>query len=1030
MIKMKEFSLKRFASVLCSFMLCMPMLLAQNTITVKGKVIDQEKQPVIGAAVMQAGTTNGAATDIDGNFTLDLKNGGNLNVSYVGMKPQTIATNGKSSFEVKLEDDATTLNDVVVVGYGTMKKKDLTGSVASVKMEDLGKVAGANALQAIQAKVPGVDLTQSSGQAGAGVNISIRGNRSITASNSPLIIVDGVEYGSTLDIPASDIESMDILKDASSTAIYGTKGANGVIIITTKRGKAGKTNVNFNAYWSFNSPTAEVKSMYGAKEVQRWTDRDNYAADLASGNWGSSNIAMHDFGAQSLDDGTLISDLIASGGYEDWYDYIFQNSTTQNYEIGVQGGNEKTNFNLSLALMSDRGLMKNDKMNRYNGRFNVDHIINKVFKVGGSFAFTYKDHNARNGSVFNSARKMTSLAHAYDVNTGEIIETPNIWYAAHVNPLMDEGDNYVRNVETTRFLGSAYAQANIIKGMVYKSQFSVDRTNRRTGTYQDFKSVGRFQSPSTTALENSPYVSTKFTWQNTLNYNLTLNENHDLGFLLGHEMYQIAEEGLTFSGTAGKEHYYNSSFYDVSKATSDLSYSSEYTKQAMLSFFGRVNYTLMDRYLFQASLRADGSSVLAEGHKWGAFPSFSAGWRINEEKFMAGTKSWLDNLKFRVSWGLSGNAAVSPYQTLATVFPTTPNSATMFIPTSMSNPELSWETTSAFDFGFDYSFLGGRINGSIDYYFTKTYDLLYYKSAPASSVYTSVLSNIGESKGRGLEIAINAVPVKTKDFQWDINTSATFSKDEVTKLADGLERNISGTTGFIVGEPISLYYDYEAGNCWGVGEWDKYVEDFKASHNGEAPAGTGQAAYGTPGTMKIIDQNGDGKIDESDKRVYDRTPSAVLGMTNTFSYKGFSLSIQMMARLGGYFAYDKNNALGLDDGDANWADVSYWTPSNTGVKIPSPGTNTDALKGIYTTYKTSLLYEKASFFKIKDITLAYNFEKDLLKPLHIANARVYCSFKNFITINALDDKYDPERGGSINFPLAKQFVLGLNVKRY
>ena len=994
---------------------------------VSGTVKDANGDPVIGATVMESGTQNGTITDLDGNFTLDLKNGGSLNVSYVGMKPQIIATKGKSSFEVKLEDDATTLNDVVVVGYGTMKKKDLTGSVASVKMEDIGKVAGANALQAIQAKVPGVDLTQTSGEAGGKMNISIRGTRSITATNSPLIIVDGVEYGSTLDIPASDIESMDILKDASSTAIYGTKGANGVIIITTKRGKAGKTNVNFNAYWSFNSPTEAVKSMYGEKEVQRWTDRDNYAADYASGNWGSSNIGVHDFGAQSLDDGTLISDLISAGDYTDWYDYLLQNSTTQNYEIGVSGGNQQTNFNLSLALMSDRGLMKNDKMNRYNGRFNIDHEINKIFKAGGSFAFTYKDHNARNGGVFNSARKMTSLAHAYSAVDGSIIETPNIWYAAHVNPLMDEGDNYVKNVETTRFLGSVYGQAKIIDGMLFKSQFSVDRSNTRAGTYQDFKSVGRFQSPTTTAITNNPYISTKYTWQNTLNYNLTLNENNELGFLLGHEMYQIVEEGLTFSGTAGKEHYYNSTFYDVSKTTADISYSSDYVKQSMLSFFGRVNYTLMDRYLFQASLRADGSSVLAEGHKWSAFPSVSAGWRISEEAFMAKTKNWLDNLKLRVSWGLSGNAAVYPYQTLATVFPTTPNSATMFIPTSMSNPELSWEKTSAFDLGLDFSFIGGRINGTIDYYLTKTNDLLYPKTAPASSVYTRVMSNIGSTKGTGLEIAINAVPVKTKDFQWDINTSATFSKDEVTKLADGLDRNISGTSGFIVNEPIHLFYDYEVGNCWGVGEWDKYVEDFKASHNGEAPAGTGQAAYGTPGTMKIIDQNGDGKIDDNDKRVYDKTPDAILGMTNTFSYKGFSLSIQMMARLGGYFAYDKNNALGLDDGDANWADINYWTPSNTATKFPSPGTNTDALKGIYTTYKSSLLYEKASFFKIKDITLAYNFEKELLKSLHIANARVYCSLKNFITINALDDKYDPERGGSINFPLAKQFVLGLNV---
>ena len=994
---------------------------------VSGTVKDANGEPVIGATIMEQGTQNGTVTDLDGNFTLNLKNGGSINVSYVGMKPQTIATSGKSSFEIKLEDDATTLNDVVVVGYGTMKKKDLTGSVASVKMEDIAKVAGANVLQAIQAKVPGVDLQQTSGEAGGSTSINIRGTRSITASNTPLVIVDGVEYGTTIDIPASDIESMDILKDASSTAIYGTKGANGVIIITTKRGKAGKTNVNFNAYWSFNSPTEAVKSMYGTKEVQRWNDRANYQADYKSGNWGESNVG-HDFGQQSLEDGTFIKDMIANGDYTDWYDYIFQNSTTQNYEIGVQGGNEKTNFNLSLALMSDRGLMKNDKMNRYNGRFNVDHIINKVFKVGGSFAFTYKDHDARNGGVFNATRKMTSIAHAYSAVDGSIIETPNIWYAAHVNPLMDEGENYSRNIETTRFLGSAYAQANIIKGMVFKSQLSVDRSNSRTGVYQDFKSVGRFQSPSTTAISNATAVSTRYTWQNTLNYNLALDELNNLGFLLGHEMFQTVSEGLDLTGTAGKNHFFNSTFYDVTKISSDVKYGSEYTKSAMLSYFGRVNYSYADRYLFQASLRADGSSVLADGHKWGYFPSLSAGWRITEEKFMQGTKSWLDNLKLRLSWGLSGNAAVSPYQTMATVYATTPNSATDFIPMFMSNSELEWEKTSAFDLGLDFSFLNGRIGGGIDVYWSKTYDLLYYKTAPASSVFTSVLSNIGESKGHGVEISLNAVPVMNKDFRWDVNASATFARDEVTKLADGLDKNISGQTGYIVGEPISIYYDYEVGDCWGVGEYKQYCEDYKARTGKDfTPPTAAKAGYGTPGTMKIIDLNDDGTIDENDKRVYNRSPKAILGLTNTLSYKNFTLSIQMMARLGGYFAYDKNNALGLDDGDANWADINYWTPTNTATKFPSPGANDSNLKTVYTTYKTALRYEKANYFKIKDITLSYNLEKEWLKSLHMANARVYCSLKNFITINALDDNYDPERGGSINFPLAKQFVLGLNI---
>ena len=843
----------------------------------------------------------------------------------------------------------------------------------------------------MQAKVPGVDMTQSSGQAGAGVSITLRGNRSISASNSPLIIVDGVEYSGDLDVAASDIESMDILKDAASTAIYGTKGANGVIIITTKRGKSGKTRVDFSAYLAFKSPTNAVKSMYGNTEVQRFVDRENYKADLESGNWGSSAKTYSDvFGETTIagNDKYKIADLIARGDFVDWYDLFMQNSTSQNYEASVSGGNEKTNFSVSFAGMFDKGLLKNDKMNRYSGRANIDHIINKVVKIGASMAFTYKSHDSRNNSVFDRARKMTSLTTAY-LPDGSINETPNVLYPAHVNPLMDEGDNYSRNIETTRYQGSGYLQLTPIKGLTMKSQFAVDRTNQRDGMYNDYHSVNRYQSPTTTYIQNAPSNRTYINWQNTINYSTTFNEKHDLTVLLGHEMTQTVSEGLTLNGTAGQEHYYTQQWYDVSKIQNDIHYESKYVKQRMLSFFGRVNYAYNDRYLLSASIRADGSSVLAEGKKWGYFPSVSAGWRISEENFMEGTKSWLDG------------------------------SATNFIPMSLSNPELTWETTSSLDFGLDFGFLGGRINGTIDYYITNTKDLLYYATNPPSSVFTSILSNVGESKGRGIEIALNALAVKTKDFSWDINASYTHSKDELKKLADGMDKNVTGTTALIVGQPLSIYYDYETTGCWGVGEYEQYL----AAHPGfTAPI----ANYGTPGTLKITDSNGDNMIDESDKIVYQRSPKHIIGLTNTFTYKDFSLSIQAMARLGGYFQYAKNNALGLNDGDANWADVDYWTPSNQGAKFPSPGSNGTGYSNIYTTYMTSLLYEKADFLKIKDITLSWNVYKKWLEKAHISNAKIYCSLKNYITFSKVD-KFDPEAGGSINFPLAKQVIVGVNV---
>lgn len=991
---------------------------------VSGTVKDANGEPVIGATIMEQGTQNGTVTDLDGNFTLNLKNGGSINVSYVGMKPQTIATSGKSSFEIKLEDDATTLNDVVVVGYGTMKKKDLTGSVASVKMEDLGKVASANALSVMQAKVPGMDLQASSGEAGAGVSMTMRGNRSILASNNPLVIVDGVEYGSTLDIPASEIESMDILKDAASTAIYGTKGANGVILITTKRGKAGKTQVGFNAYWSFNSPANVIRQMTGSKEVQRLVDEENYHKAQSNGwDFSTGNATIEDvLGGTTIADGTKMTDIVADGSYTDWLDYILSNSTSQNYEVNVSGGNQKTNFNVALSLMDDKGLMKNDEFKRYTGRANIDHEINKYFKIGTSLSFSYKDNDKRNSGVYGQALKMTTITHAY-LNNGEINEAPNPLYSAHCSPLLDDIDGrYQHNIETTRFFGSAYLQVNPITNLTLKSDFTVDRSNVRNGTYTDYLSQQRFQNGKTSTISLNNTTSTKYVWQNTANYNLNVNDIHDFTFLLGHEMSQSVSEGSTISGEAGAEHYYTSGFFDVSKITSaSRKASSSYVKNSMVSFFGRVNYSLLDRYLFQASLRTDGSSVLADGHKWGVFPSVSAGWRISEEAFMAGTKSWLDNLKLRLSWGISGNAAIDAYQTLSIVSAITPNS-TFMVPMMLANKELTWEKTSAFDIGLDYSFIDGRINGAIDFYTSKTYDLLYYQTAPYSSVFSSTLSNVGKTKGRGLEIAINAVPVKTKDFQWDINTSATFAKDEVTELNSTtthvLDKN--GYSYLQVGAPVQAFWAYEAENCWNVGEWDKYVADMaEKGITVEAPNST----YGQPGTIRVKDQNNDGKINSDDKIIYDRTPDAILGMTNTFSYKGFSLSVQMMARLGGYMYYSGNGNMAWEGTNkANWGDLNYWSPATPNTIIPSPGLATKP----DVDFLNAICMQKADYFKIKDITLAYQFDKSLLQKIHLNSARVYCSFKNFITSSKIDN-YDSERGGAVTFPLAKQFIMGLNV---
>jgi TonB-linked SusC/RagA family outer membrane protein len=999
-----------------------------QTQTVKGVITDsQTGEALPGVNVVEKGTTNGTVTNVDGVYTLNVAADAVLTVSFIGYQQQEIPVDGKSTIDVAMVIETTELDEVVAIGYGVVKKRDLTGSVSTVKSEDIQTTTSSNALQSMQARVPGLDVQQSSGQAGASVYINLRGNRSINASNSPLILVDGIVYGSTLDINPSDIESMEILKDASSTAIYGTRGANGVILITTKRGSAGKTQVNFNAFVSSNTPTNVPQMMYGDDEVRRLIDKSNYQADVASGNWGASNLTPEQVLTESLADFTEIG-IYNDKSYTDWADIILQQGLTQNYELSVSGGNEKTLINLSLGTMLEKGLMKNDELDRYNAKMNVDHKINNIFKVGSSMLFTYKNHDARDGGVFGRSMSMTSITHPYTAE-GEIIKTPNPRYAAHSNPLLDEIDGaYQDNRESTRFFGNSYLEITPTKDLTFKSIFAVDRTNTRLGSYQDFESVGNLQAPATSEISLEYQTNTAVTWDNTLNYITDFGgSKHNLTVLLGESLYQGVYEGMRTSGNAGQEHYYKSSFYDVSKILAETTTSS-YVKSSLLSFFGRVNYKFNEKYLLTASVRADGSSKLAEGHKWGYFPSVAAGWRINEESFMDNTENWLTNLKLRASWGISGNSAIDPYQTLATL-----SSSQVYyylggkdlagnIPSSLGNTSLSWEKTASLNFGLDFGIIDNRISGSIDYFINNTSDLLYQKSAPPSSVFPSVWGNIGDTKGSGFELALNTVIARGNDFNYDITWSFTSFSDEIVSLAEGVDKNISGRTGQIVGEPISIFYDFEDDGIWGVGEFDAYKTDWEARHPGETLGYI--SSYGTPGSIKIVDRDDNGMLDDEDKIVYDRSPKFIMGMSNSFAYKGFDLSVMVYARTGGTISYDYNGALNYES--ANWANLDYWTPANTEAKFPSPGL-TSAVASTHSNYGSALLYEKANFVKIRDITLGYNLPKSALDVIKLSNVKIYGSLKNFFTFSNIDN-YDPERGGAISFPLAKQVVFGVNVQ--
>jgi len=998
---------------------------------VTGVVVDETNSPLPGVNVVVKGTTNGVITDFDGKFSITPANVQKdvLTFSFIGMETKEISINGLKEINVQLKSSNLQIDEVVAIGYGTVKKRDLTGSVSSVKSAEIEKNASSNAMQSLQARVPGLDIQQSSGESGAAINMTLRGNRSITATNKPLILVDGVEYGSTLDLNPSDIESMEVLKDASSSAIYGTKGANGVVIITTKRGKAGKTKVSFSSFVSSNQATNVPRVMYGLTEVNRRINAERYKRDqklvtAGTGKWGDTKVGdvkatdvLSSSAANNLPYSEM--DIYNDGSYTDWADIILQNGLTQNYEISVSGGSEKTNFNLSLGSMAEEGLLRNDALDRYNVKANVDHKISNIFKVGTSLLYTYKNHDSRT-NVFGQALKLTSIAHPYYEN-GTMILKPSPTYEAHANPLLDEIDgNYQHNIESTRFFGNTYLEINPIKNLTFKSMFALDRNDSRDGLYQDYQSVGRLQSAAGSYISTENKIQTAFTWENTLNYTTNFGgSKSNLTALLGHSMTQGVTEYRKVSGNTAAEHYYVSSFYDLRNITTPV-LDNGYTKSSMLSYFGRVNYKFTEKYLLTASVRADGSSVLADKHKWGYFPSIAAAWRVNEESFLKDTK-WLENLKLRASWGLSGNAAVDPYGTLTVLsnFPVYYNldgkEYASKIPTKLGNEELTWEKTAALNFGLDFGILKNRISGSVDVYFSKTYDLLYMRSLPASNVYTQVLDNIGETKGSGIELALNTQVVNAKNFKWDVNWSAAFATDEITDLSGGITKNINGRTGQIIGEPVSIFYNYKADGCWGIGEFDTYKTEWLARHSGGTLAITGD-----PGTVKVVDVNDDGKINDDDKQVFNRSPKAILGMNNTFTYKNLSLSVLLYARLGGYIEYDFNSLVTYEP--ANWGDLDYWTPENQEAKFPTPGNQTN-----WGNYGSATLYEKASYLKVKDITLSYNLPKTPLARIGVGNVKLTGSLKNYFTFSSIDN-YDPERGGAITFPLAKQIVFGVNVE--
>ncbi|MBV4357293.1 SusC/RagA family TonB-linked outer membrane protein [Pinibacter aurantiacus] len=960
---------------------------------VTGLVKNASGSVLAGANVLLKGTKVGTVTDEKGYFKLTIpdKNAVNpvLIISIIGFKEIEVPVNGKTALNITMTEESKGLNEVVVIGYGTVKKKDLTGSVASVKGEELANVPSQNVMESIQGKIPGADITRSSGQTGSGINVTLRGNRSMVGSNSPLFVVDGaIFYGNIGDINPNDVQSIDVLKDASSTAIYGSRGANGVILITTKRGVPGKAQVGLNAY-AGSSKAARYYNVATGPEYVAWKRE----ANRATGKWNSPADDSKIFGVAEIED-------IASGTWTNYRPLLLHNGLQQDYQVSVTSGTDKTKIYFSGDYYQENGILKLDNLKRYSGRLNIDQTISKVFKAGMQAQIVYYNQGIRVDPL-NAANKINPLGSAFD-SAGNFVLQPVPGGA--FNPLTDEQpDTYAGNSRSNRSFGSIYAELTPLAGLSIRSSFTANLSQSRTGYYYGVNSITRGGSAARSQYNTSN--SADILWENVIRYDKKIND-HAIT-LTGITSYQ---DRTTDAGAEQGDGQLLPSqiYYGLSSATSGMIASTSYSRQDIVSGAARINYSYKSKYLLTVTARADGSSKLAEGNKWTFFPSVAAAWRLSEESFLKNSTTTND-LKLRVSYGVAGNDPYNPYVTQSLLtrqpysFDETLAPGYTFSP-QIGNPDLRWETSTTLDIGLDFGFFNNRINGAIDYYNTRTSNLLLPRQLPPTTGVTSTVQNIGRTNNSGVELMLTSNNVISKDWSW--TTSITFTKnvERIKQLVTDGVNDIA--SGYFVGYPTSVYYDYER-----IGIWQ--------TKDAAEAAKFGQ----TPGTIRVKDQNNDGKIDSQNDRVVLGTPRPKWsgGLDNTVRFKNIDLNVYVFARMGQMIAPDYLGVKTSYQENTAQAGLDYWTPENATDMYPRPNANGGIL------YTSTLRYTDGSFVRVRDITLGYTLPQKWAGKI-FKSFRVYANAKNYITFtNSRIKDYDPERGGSENFPMTKLLTAGVNI---
>lgn len=1017
-----------------------PAQAVQQGQTVKGNVIDETGQPMIGVTVKVKGGSAAAVTDLDGNFQLAAKPGDELELSYVGYKSMTVRATSVP-MKLQMESDVASLEDVVVIGYGTMKRRDLTGAVSSVKSEDLTLQPVSNVVEALQGKVAGLDITKASGQAGAEVTMQLRGTRSFTASGDPTVIIDGMP-GNLATLNANDIESIEVLKDASSTAVYGSAGANGVIIVTTKSGKEGKAKVNFNAYVGING-WSEVPEVYDAQ-----------------GYFNLRKLAQQQAGTYT-DDASVLGNTAMYEAYQrgesiDWTDELLKTGIIQNYSVSISGGTEKTKAYMSLNFTDEQGQYENDDYKVYSTNIRVDHAVNKWLSAGINMQGSYVYRNRAYARI-DRGLSQNPIGSIYDDEGNMNIET--VEGSGNYNLLLNNKGNYRDNDQITRIYVNPYIRVTPFKGFTWESRLNASLIYNKRNRFDGIGSYNYYSNngAGTTGTNAGVYAQveqtnqTNYKWENILTYNFNINDDHEFT-ITGVTSWNHNRQEYTYARADNLST--NTYLWHNLTVGQNQRTQSSYLMSKGFGLVGRINYSYMGKYLASVSVRHDGSSRLAEGNRWDTFPAFSLGWRISEEKFMEGTRSWLDNLKLRGGWGITGTASIDEYSSTSVLEGGYYGLGGIMVPAyhfsqNVANVMLGWEKSKNTNIGIDASFLKGRIDMSLDYYFTKTTDIIWSKYLPitnggyTSSDYYQTNMNVAETETQGIELQLNTRNIVTKDFTWTSNLTFTWNKEKITKLATPDAEYISnGDNGLVLmkGEPVNSWYHYKLNGTW------KTSEAADAAVFGMKP---GDLKIDVPGMTHVSEgvyqkyvEDEDGNrvlqtytadnpytISGNDYQVLGhRNPDWTLGFKNTFTYKGFDLSIYMYMRWGQTIKYDQLATYDPTVSSNFPTYFDYWTQETGDQNHYFPALNSSRGLTDYTGWY-ALSYVDGSFFKIKNITLGYTLPQKWAKSIGIENFRVYTTITNPLVVQKSDllKNYDPEMNGSMDYPLTKQFVFGVNL---